>query len=138
VADFNRAVGAEFFGARGLRSEACRHRGSTSRIREGSKSSSRSMTSETRTSSLGLRMRCRRAVRVSDDACVVEGACGERHERSRLWKQAWWSEAHLEEQQTRRGERSWARSNRRTLDTRLCMEKRLEVGVFGRWQPIRR
>jgi hypothetical protein len=63
---------------------------------------------------------------------------GERQERLSSGNRGQRSGGYLEEQQTRRGERSWARSNRRPCDSRLCAEKSLEVEVLGSWQPIRR
>jgi len=64
----------------GLQSGARRHRGSTSKYWEGSKSSGRSAVSETRASGLGLRTRWRRSDRSSGGARVVEGAGGQRQE----------------------------------------------------------
>jgi hypothetical protein len=112
--------------------------GSTSRIWEGWKSSCRLALSETRGLDSGSPTRWRRGVHVRDSDLAVQGAYGERHERSCLGNQARWSGKHLEEQQTRRGERSRVRSNRRARDSRLCMDEGLEVEVSGPWQPIRR
>jgi hypothetical protein len=69
---------------------------------------------------------------------AVKDPSDERHERLDLSNRGQRSGSHLEEQKTRRGERSQVRSNRRSCDSRLCMEKRLEVEGHGPWQPIRR
>jgi hypothetical protein len=136
------SASTRFGGLFGVRSPECSERAAPTWLIEQVsgrlESSGRFAVSETRWRNSRLSMRCRRAARASGCVRVVKDLSGERHERLFLGNREQRSGKHLEEQQTRGGERSRARFNRRPCDSRLCMEKSLVVEELGARRPIRR